>query len=513
MTGLIRGFGLFWFGQTVSYVGSALTTFVLGVWVYQQTGSATQFAIISLAAVLPAIIAAPFAGVLADRRNRKHLIIAVDLGAGAVTAILAALLWTDSLQVWHIYVATAITACLTTVHMTAFYTMMPLLVPKERLGNANGMMQMTQAGQIAAPLLAGALVGTIGLRGVVLIDLCTMVIGISLLLTARLAGAAEPPQSGKQVTLLQDLGHGWKTLRGTSTLFQLALIFGAFNFFFAMAGVLVQPLILSFSSTATLGILMFAGGAGIFLGGLAMSTWGGPKKRVRGIIGFLAVAGVALSLHSLSPSPWLIAVVAPLFLFTLPILGGSVMTLVQGKVPVESLGRVIATIRVIGQSAMPLAYLLAGPLADKVAGPALQPNGSLAGSVGAITGTGPGRGIAAIFLFLGLAMVLLSIAAAANPRLRELDAPDLAAPEPAPAEPSAAEPAAPEPGVVSPVVANSATANAESAARESVAAELATAEPAAAEAAVAPAQGGEPAISTVSEEDENAKERHAGRTA
>jgi MFS transporter, DHA3 family, macrolide efflux protein len=424
MNGLLRGFGLFWFGQTVSYVGSALTTFVLGVWVYQQTGSATQFAIISLAAVLPAIIAAPFAGVLADRRDRKRLIIGVDLAAGAVTIALAALLWTDSLQVWHIYAATAVTACLTTVHMTAFYAMMPLLVPKERLANANGLMQITQAGQIAAPLLAGALVGTIGLRGVVLIDLGTMVIGVTLLLAARLAGAAQPPQTGRQVTLLQDLGHGWRTLRGDGALLRLALVFGVFNFLFAMAGVLVQPLILSFSSTATLGLLMFAGGAGIFLGGVAMSTWGGPKKRVRGIIAFLVLAGIALSLHAPAPSPWLIAVVAPLFLFTLPILAGSAMTLVQLHTPAEAQGRVIATVRMIGQSATPLAFVLAGPLADQVAGPALQPGGALAGSVGVLTGVGPGRGIAAIFLVLGLAMIVLAVAAAASPRLRELDSPE-----------------------------------------------------------------------------------------
>jgi MFS transporter, DHA3 family, macrolide efflux protein len=443
MNGLLRGFGLFWFGQTVSYVGSALTTFVLGVWVYQQTGSATQFAIISLAAVVPAIIAAPFAGVLADRRDRKRLIIGVDLGAGAVTVALAALLWADSLQVWHIYAATAVTACLTTVHMTAFYAMMPLLVPKERLANANGLMQITQAGQIAAPLLAGALVGTIGLRGVVLIDLCTMVIGVALLLAAQLGGAAQPPQSGRQVTLPQDLGHGWRALRGDGALLRLTLVFGAFNFLFAMAGVLVQPLILSFSSTATLGLLMFAGGAGIFLGGLAMSTWGGPKKRARGIIAFLALAGVALSLHSPAPSPWLIAVVAPLFLFTLPILAGSVMTLVQVNTPAESQGRVIATVRMIGQSATPLAFLLAGPLADRVAGPALQPDGALAGTLGALTGVGPGRGIAAIFLILGLAMIGLAVMAAASSRLRELDRPE-------PADPAADRPEPAETGVDQP---------------------------------------------------------------
>lgn len=429
MTGLVRGFGVLWFGQTVSYVGSALTAFVLGVWVYQATGSATQFAIISLAAVLPGIVAAPLAGVLADRRDRKRLIIFADLAAGAATATLAALLWTDNLAVWHIYAATAVAAVFNTIHITAFYAMMPLLVPKERLGKANGLMQMTQAGQIAAPLLAGALIGPIGLRGVILIDLCTMVAGIGLLLAARLQEASAPPQTGKQVTIWQDLGNGWRLLRERGALFQLALVFGAFNFLFAMAGVLVQPLILSFSSTQTLGALMFAGGSGIFLGSLAMSAWGGPKRRVRGVALFLALGGLVLAAHSLRPSPWLIAVVAPLFLFTLPILAGSIMTVVQTETPQESLGKVVATVRMLGQAAMPIAYLVAGPLADRVAGPAMSEGGALSGSLGSLIGVGPGRGIAAIFLFLGAAMILLAAATAASRRLRQLDQPQPQSPK------------------------------------------------------------------------------------
>ncbi|WP_326553337.1 MFS transporter [Micromonospora sp. NBC_01813] len=422
MTGMLRGFGMLWFGQTISFVGSALTGFVLGVWVYQSTGSATQFAIISLAAVLPGIVFAPFAGVLADRRDRRTTMLVADLAAGLVTAGVATLLWTDHLTVWHIYLATALTAVFNTAHITAFYAMMPLLVPREGLGRANGLMQMTQAGQIAAPLLAGALVGTIGLRGVILIDLCTMAVGVALLIAARLDRAATAaPAAGKQITLRQDLGYGWQLLRGKPGLFQLAVLFGGFNFLFALAGVLVQPLILSFGSAATLGVLMFAGGAGLFVGSLVMSAWGGPKRRVRGIIGFLAWGAVALFLHGMYPSAWLIAVVAPLFLFTLPILNGSVMTVIQTKVPTESLGRVVATTRMIGQSATPVAYLVAGPLADRIAEPALAPGGALAGSVGTVIGTGPGRGIAALFWLIGAAMLLVAAVAAARPRLRRLE--------------------------------------------------------------------------------------------
>src|SRR5699024_10910957 len=106
-----------------------------------------------------------------------------------------------------------------------------------------------------------------------------------------------------------------------------------------------------------------------------------PVPRVRGIAIFLVVAGVAMVGHSLAPSPWLIAVAAPLLLFTLPILGGSAITLVQQRTENESMGRVVATFRMLAQVAMPVSYLGAGPLADQVFEPAMQPDGWLGGSL------------------------------------------------------------------------------------------------------------------------------------
>ena len=215
--------------------------------------------------------------------------------------------------------------------------------------------------------------------------------------------------------------EGWRHLRERRSLLHLMILFGIYNFLFGIAGVLVQPLILSFSSAATLGVLMFAGGAGLFAGSLVMGAWGGPQRRTRAVLGGLAGAGVALTLHSLAPSPWLIGIVAPLFLFTLPIVNSSTMTLIQLKTDPAVLGRVLAVARVVGDAAVPIAYLLAGPLADAVAEPLLAPGGALAGTVGAVIGTGPGRGIALLFAVTGLAMVLLAAVAARRGSIRGAD--------------------------------------------------------------------------------------------
>jgi DHA3 family macrolide efflux protein-like MFS transporter len=419
----VRKFQMIWAGQLCSAIGSSLTGFVLGVWVFQTTGSATQFAIIFMASTLPGIIVAPFAGAVVDRYDRRALMVVSNAAGGVVIAVLALLLWTDLIQVWHIYLTAAAAAAFGALHMTAFYAVTPQLVPKQKLGKANGLLQVTQAARIAAPLVAGILLATIGLRGVILVDLAATGFAIVVLLLVRLRRELTAAPGGDQPrSFLSDLGYGWRYLRGRSGLMALVLLFTGFNFCYAIAGVLVQPLILSFADEVTLGILMFCGGAGFFAGSILMSTWGGPKRRVRGILVILALGGVVLALHGLSPSPWLIAVVAPLFLVTLPILMGTSMALVQTKVEGEAMGRVIAAVRMAGQAAMPLAYVLAGPLADRVAEPALAPGGALADTAGALLGTGPGRGIALIFWVVGLLLILLALAGAASKRLRGLEA-------------------------------------------------------------------------------------------
>ncbi|MGV9771669.1 MFS transporter [Streptosporangium sp. NPDC003464] len=436
----IRRFVVIWAAQLLSIIGSSLTGFVLGVWVYQKNGSATEFVLIMLCAVLPEVLLSPVAGAAADRWDRRRLLMAADAGAAAVTGVLAVLLASGALEVWHVYAITVAGSVFGTFHMAAYHSMMPLIMPQRHLGRANGLMQVADSVKIAAPLLAGTLLVTVGVTGVVVVDLATFLVTRVVMFAVRLPpevtrpGAATPPEP-----LRRDLLHGWRHLRARPGLFQLVMVLAAYNLFFGMSGVLVQPLILSFGSPAVLGALMFAGGAGVFAGGLVLSAWGGPRRRMRGIAVSVALGGVLLTLHSLAPSPWLIAVVAPAFLFTLPFVQGVGMTVLQLKTDPAALGRVLSTVRTLTQAATVLTYLAAGPLADHVLEPMMAPDGALAGTLGSVIGTGTGRGLAAVFLLTGLGLLLLAPLAYLRPRFRNVeselpDAEDVHPPEPVPAK-------------------------------------------------------------------------------
>ncbi|SEG10785.1 Predicted arabinose efflux permease, MFS family [Thermomonospora echinospora] len=419
--GLAR-FGWIWLAELISVIGSSLTAFVLSVWVYEQTGSETRFAVTMLCSTLPGILAGPVAGSVADRFDRRRVLIAADCGAALCTVLLAVLVSAGELAVWHVYAVTAVTAVCGTFHLTVHQALTPALIPRRHLGRANGLMQTAWGLQIAAPVVAGALLVTVGVRGVLLIDLATFAVATVTVLLVRLPrSATRPDGAAERPAPVADLAFGLTWLRRRRGLWHLLLVFAAFNFLFGVAGVLIRPLILSFSSPATLGALVFAGGCGIFTGSLVMGAWGGPRRRVRGICLFMALGGGALALHAPRPSVALIAVAAPTFLFTLPVVNGTVMTILQSATDPAAMGRVLAAARTLGQCAMPLAYMTAGPLAEHVTEPLMSPGGPGAG-LGPLVGTGPGRGIALLFLVCGALMIALAVVARALPSLRDLEA-------------------------------------------------------------------------------------------
>jgi hypothetical protein len=418
----LRTFFIIWLGQVVSTVGSSLTGFVLGVWVYQETGSATQFALIAACATLPSIVLAPLAGALVDRHDRRMVMIAADFGA-ALSTVALALLWSaGALQVWHIWAATAFAATCNAFQNPAYSASLTLLVPKEQLGRANGLVQTGQSLGIISPVIAAGLVAAVGVGGVMAIDLATFAFAVIALAFVRIprpevsaAGAAA------RGSLRREAGYGWTYLRERPGLMWLTTLFAFFNFFIGMVSVLVQPLILSFSSVGALGWLMFAGGSGMLAGSLAMGAWGGPKRRIRGMLGFVVLAGLVLAAHGLTPSPWLIAVVAPAFLFTIPIVGATFTVILQTRTPPDVQGRVFSTVRMLSLITLPLSYFLAGPLADGVFEPAMAPGGALAGTVGALIGTGEGRGIALMFMISGLVLAATAVLAYGSAQIRGLE--------------------------------------------------------------------------------------------
>lgn len=420
----MKPFYTIWSGQVVSQVGTGLTAFALGVWVYQQTGSATSFALIFLFLELPGLLIAPLAGALVDRHDRRTMMIAADLMAGLGSLAVLLLALSGQLDVWHIYLVVAISSLGNAFQEPAYLASIPLLVPRKQLGHANGLAQTAVAiRQVLAPALAGYLLLEVGLSGVVGIDVVTFLVALATLLAVRIPRPPRLAEAGDEGEggLRQELTFGLSYIFRHPGLLGILAVIGWFSFMLAIIGPLITPMILEFTSAAMLGLLTSIGGVGMLVGGMLMSSWGGPARRIHGVLGFLALAGIALMLHGLRPSSLLIGVCAFFFFATLPFIFACNDIIWQTKVPSGVLGKVLAARQMLTRATVPLGYVLAGPLADHVFEPLLAPGGTLATSVGALIGTGPGRGIAFMFILGGASVILVAGVGLLYPRLRGLE--------------------------------------------------------------------------------------------
>jgi MFS family permease len=419
----MRTFFVIWSGQLVSTIGSGLTGFALGVWIYQETGSVTLFAMNLLAVAIPNLLISPVAGALVDRYDRRWMMILSDTGAGLSTLAIAILYMTGNLEVWNIILATALNAAFSTFQWPAYSAVTSLLVPKAQLGRAGGMVQIGEAiSNLLAPAAAGALFVTVGLGGVIAIDFATYLFAVLTLLVVRVP-SPEKSAAGEEGrgSIWKEAFYGWSYISARAGLLGLLLIFAALNFFTSLIFPLITPMILDMTSADVLGYLFSIIGVGMLVGTLIMSVWGGPKRRIHGVLGFLMISGFFISLLGISPLIPVLAVAGFLIMLTMPIINGSSQAIWQSKVDLDVQGRVFSVRRMIAMSMTPLAYIIAGPLADRVFNPLLVEGGALVDTVGQLIGVGPGRGTGLMFIFIGGISVLVAAAGYLSPRVRNIE--------------------------------------------------------------------------------------------
>lgn len=417
-------------GQLISTFGSRLDNFGMGIWVYEKTGSTMQFAFILLLTAVPAFLISLVAGVIVDRWDRRWVMIWANAGAALSTLVIMLLAWADRLEVWHVYVAILFNSIFDTIQFMAFFAAIAQLVPKEYRGQASGIMRTGNSiGQIIGPVLAGAIMVSTQLKGLLLIDFVSFLAVIAALLAVRFpkletTGATRP---GKGPVWREAL-YGWTYMRARTGLVALLVFETVLVFLVQVTYVLFNPLVLNIATPDVLGTIVSVGGVGGVTGGLLMSTWGGPKRRMRGVFASSFLIAIGIILLGTRFSLPLIAVIAALIYGCVPIFEGSKQVLWQTKVAADVQGRVLAMRQLTSISVSSIAYLSAGLLSDQVFGPLLDGDSVLARSVGAIIGAGTGRGIAFFYMCMGALMALFVIGASRYRPLRlvEEEVPDAA---------------------------------------------------------------------------------------
>lgn len=423
----MKTFTIIWFGQLISLIGTAMTRFALLIWAYKQTGSATTVALLGFFSFVPYVLVSPLAGVWIDRLDRRRVMILADVGAGLMTVGMLGLYATGHLAIWHLYLAEALTGMFEAFQLPAYSAATTMLIPKEHLTRASGMRSIADsASQIIGPFLGGALLVFIDIDGVMLVDIATFLAATLLLLVVRIPN---PPANVEDVTLApnlwRELRFGFSYIQQRPGLLGLLLIFSGISFAAALTYFAILPsLILARTGNNELALssVQAALGVGGVVGGFILGIWGGPRRKIHGVLAASALSfwlGDLLFAVGRSVPVWVIG--AFLASFFVPFIVGANRAIWQAKVAPGVQGRIFSTQSMLQTASMPLGYLIAGPLADYVFEPAMAPGGALADTFGWLVGVGPGAGMGLMFVCTAILGTVVSLSGYLLARVRRVE--------------------------------------------------------------------------------------------
>ncbi|ASC72645.1 Macrolide efflux protein A [Halomicronema hongdechloris C2206] len=409
----MRTFLIIWLGQFASLLGSEMTNFAITIWAWEVTGQATPLSFILAVTQVPRLLISLFAGIWVDRFNRKYLMLLGDTVAGLSTVALLALFLTDNLQIWHLYVSGAVNGLFGYLQGLAHSASISLIVPAQHYARASAFESLQMSGSyVVAPALAGTIYAITGLSGILTIDLITFGIAIASLSLASIPQPTAPPHHAAAAdTVFHQLTFGIHYLRNHPSLMTLLLFFLISNLIDSASFSILPAMVLARSGddSTVLGMLFSFFGAGGLLGGLTLSIWGGPKRRIHGVLIAGAVWKVGLMVLALAQQTSVKIGTALVSGFCSPFPSSCSQAIWRAKVEPAFQGRVFATRFLLTQLATPLGAAIAGPLADYVFEPTMQPGGKLTPILGGTFGTGLGAGMAlqmSIFALLGIVVAV-----------------------------------------------------------------------------------------------------------
>ena len=422
----MKGFAVVWIGQFISLLGTAMTTFALTLWAYETTGKATPLALIGFFFLLPMVVLGPFIGVVVDRSNRKLMLMVSDLAAAAITLIVLGLHAAGRLEMWHLYLTSFLAGAFQGFQWPACSVVVTLMLPKDQYARASGMLEMgSNASYVLGPLAAGALIGPLGLEGILVIDLLTAALAVAALTFVNIPQPAFPdgPKDPEEKWVQQIL-FGFRYIFARRSLLGLQTVFLGANFFSGLSFAVLAPMILARTGNDELvyGTVLSAGAFGGVIGGLAMGAWGGSRRRIHGVLLGWFCSGILGDLVlgiGRSASVWMIG--AFLGVFFSPMINGCNQAIWQAKVPPHIQGRVFTVRQFIAFSVLPLASLAAGPLSDHVLEPAMAAGGFLEPLFGWLVGSGAGAGMALLCAVSGILAALTGLAGYLSPMIRHVE--------------------------------------------------------------------------------------------
>lgn len=359
-------FLLLWVGELISAVGGGLTSFGLGVYVFQETGSAASMSLVTLLAFLSTLLLSVPAGVLADRYDRRLLMMLGD-GCSALGILYILLCMTQGqAALWQICIGVFVSSTFSALLEPSYRATVTDLLTKVEYSKASGLVSLAgSARYLISPVLAGALLAVSDIKLLLIIDICTFFPTVFAAAFVRKGIARKV--SEHQDSFLDSLRQGWQAVTGNRGILILITVSAALTCFMGTFQILAQPLILDFADSTTLGIGETVCASGMLVSSLFLGAKGIQGGYVKKLCLSLLAAGVGMVGFGLWENIHFICLFGFLFFATLPFANNCLDYLVRVNIPDDLQGRAWGLIGFLSQIGYVVAYSAAGAMADGIA--------------------------------------------------------------------------------------------------------------------------------------------------
>ena len=415
----MKNFYKLWLGELISNIGSGMTAFALSVYVYEKTGSVSYISLITLLSFMPSIILSPIGGLLADRYDRRLLMIIGDLFSGLGLIYILWNIQAGEKSIVPIFLGITFSSIFTSLLEPSYRATLTDILDEENYAKASGLIHAAgSAKYLISPVIAGMILSVADIRVILLLDILTFITTCLMIFLVRKSMNSETQNYKKDS--FKGLLEGLFIIKENKGVYSLVIIMFFVCFFMGFIQILIRPMILALSSVKTAGMMESLCAAGLLIGSLWIGI-AGIKKNYSKI---LAVAcffcGIFMSMTGVNENLAIIGISTFLFFSTLPFMNSCADVLVRVSVPNELQGRVWGLISLITQMGTVTAYIISGVMADYIFEPMFNKNGILVENIGMIIGTGKGRGIGFMLILSGIGMLIMAIVIWKNGEIREV---------------------------------------------------------------------------------------------
>ena len=405
----LKNFLILWSTQSISQLGSSITTFALTLWLYEQTGSALSTAALTICSYAPYVLMSIFAGALTDRFDKKKTMLVCDVLAVLCTVVVWVLFRSNHLMVWHLYALNAVSGLMNTVQQPASEVAMTLIIPQEYYQKTSGLRSLSRSLiSILNPLIATALYSFVGLAGVIALDIGSFAIAFAALLF--FVKIPQRKSEGKE-SVLKLAKEGLVFLKDNPMIMTLVLFMSGVNLVASAFDATLPGYVLPNpkGGQTILGIVTSCSGIAMIIGSLVVSVLPKPKNRVRVVyITMLFSLGSENLLLAFCREPVLWCIGQIIGWVLVPVMSANLDVIFRSSIPVELQGRVYACRNTLQFFTIPIGLFLGGFMVDQICEPLMAAYGK-SPILTALFGAGKGSGAALMMFLLGVGGILICI--------------------------------------------------------------------------------------------------------